>query len=56
MELKHNLGYYNVTVEAAEGTLVYRVQAQSDYHAARLVRAETGYLPLPQNIEGPLPL
>jgi len=55
MHNERNHGYYTVFVETGEDRIAYHVKAQSDYHAARLVRAATGLLPYPQDIEGPHP-
>jgi len=52
-ENKH--GYYTVRIAAGSEEVPYTVFAASDYHAARLVREETGYLPHPHEIEGPHP-
>lgn len=48
-------GYYTVSIEAGNEKIPYTVFALSDYHAARLVREETGYLARPHEIEGPHP-
>lgn len=46
-------GYFTVNIPAASGTLPYVVYAKSDYQAARIVKQETGYMPVQQDVEGP---
>jgi hypothetical protein len=49
-------GYYTVLVARESGDVQktpYVVFALSDYHAARIVRAETGYLARETEVEGP---
>ena len=54
-ELRAQGGYYTVLVDmgVAGCKVPYVVFAASDYHAARIVRDETGYLALQHDIEGP---
>lgn len=46
-------GYYTVHIDIGGQKLPYIVFAASDYHAARMVRNETGYMAGQQDIEGP---
>ena len=48
-------GYYTVLVEGYTpgAKIPYIVQAASDYHAARIVKAETGYIVNERDVEGP---
>lgn len=46
-------GYYTIHMNVEGKKIPYVVFAASDYHAARLVRSETGYAALPHEIEGP---
>jgi len=46
-------GYYTVHVEMEGQRMPYIVFAISDYHAARQVREETGYLARQHDVEGP---
>ena len=52
-EKNNKSGYYTVNITNAGRRIPYVVFASSDYHAARLVRHETGYLAQAQDIEGP---
>lgn len=48
-------GYYTVLVgDAADNKTPHFVFAASDYHAARLIHLETGYLPRESDVQGPL--
>lgn len=51
LELKN--GYYTVHIQAGLHRIPYTVYAESDYHAARQVREETGYLAQQDDVEGP---
>lgn len=46
-------GYYTVLIGNEGNKLPYIVLASSDYHAARIVRDETGYMAPACDIEGP---
>lgn len=47
-------GFYTVLIGTDGGArLPYVVFAASDYHAARLVRDETGFMASEKDIEGP---
>lgn len=46
-------GYYTVNIEAQGRKIPYVVFAASDFHAARLVRHETGYAASESDVEGP---
>ena len=46
-------GYYTVHVEVDGKKIPYIVFAASDYHAARMVKNETGYLADQHDVEGP---
>lgn len=47
-------GYYSVLVSKDGGEKVpCIVFATSDWHAARIVRGDTGYMASPQEVEGP---
>lgn len=46
-------GYYTVHVDMEGMRMPYIVFAVSDYHAARKVREETGYLARQHDVEGP---
>jgi hypothetical protein len=46
-------GYYAVLVENMTRKVPYIVFARSDYHAARIVKSETGYMAQPRDIQGP---
>ncbi len=46
-------GYFTVNIPAAGGMRPYVVFAKSDFQAARIVKQETGYMPLQQDVEGP---
>ncbi len=57
-EHKKKSGYFTVHIEGAgidgaHARLPYIVYAESDYHAARKVKHETGYMARAQDIEGP---
>lgn len=47
------MGYYTVNINLGQERVPYVVYATSDYHAARLVRNETGYLASQHDVEGP---
>lgn len=47
-------GYYTVHIESEGTKIPYIVLASSDYHAARLVKDETGYLASKGDVIGPL--
>lgn len=45
-------GYYTVLINIDDGRQIpYRVLATSDYHAARIVKDETGYLAKWRDVE-----
>ena len=46
-------GYFTVNIPSAGGTLPYVVYAKSDFQAARIVKQETGYMPVQHDVEGP---
>jgi hypothetical protein len=46
-------GYYTVHVDMGGQKIPYIVFAASDYHAARLVKDETGCLVTQHDVEGP---
>ncbi len=46
-------GYYTVTVDVEGSKQPYIVFAASDFHAARMVRHETGYMAQEHEVEGP---
>jgi hypothetical protein len=48
-------GYYTVMVDKTEDGLKmpYTVFAASDFHAARIVRSETGYAATENEVHGP---
>lgn len=46
-------GYYTVYMRLDGIVIPYTVFALSDYHAARVVREETGYMAAQSDIEGP---
>ncbi len=47
-------GYYTVHIESEGTKIPYIVFASSDYHAARLIKDETGYLASKGDVIGPL--
>ena len=48
-------GYYTVLIKTDDGRQIpYSVFATSDYHAARIVKEETGYLAQSHDVEGPM--
>jgi hypothetical protein len=47
-------GYYTVHIESQGIKIPYIVLASSDYHAARLVRDETGFFAPACDVIGPL--
>jgi len=48
-------GYYSVLLADEESAhkVPYTVYAASDWHAARMVRDATGYMPRAHEVEGP---
>lgn len=46
-------GYYTVQLEMDGAKIPYTVFAVSDYHAARMIKTETGYMARQTEIEGP---
>lgn len=46
-------GYYTVHIGVGDEKLPYIVFAKSDFHAARMVRLETGYVAQEHEVEGP---
>ena len=46
-------GYYTVHIDVEGAKQPYIVFAASDFHAARMVRSETGYMAQQHEVEGP---
>lgn len=46
-------GYFTVHVGEGAQKVPYIIFATSDYHAARLVRHQTGYMAAEHEVEGP---
>lgn len=51
---KPKKGYYSAFIDTGSQKVPYIVIAESDYHAARIVREETGYFVTQDQVEGPL--
>lgn len=46
-------GYYTVHIMSGADKIPYTIFADSDYHAARLIKRETGYLASQEDVDGP---
>jgi hypothetical protein len=47
-------GYYAVNILVGDHRIPYIVFAQSEFEAARKIRAETGYVAEREEVEGPI--
>ena len=55
MDKREDGAFYTVMIDLGtdEGKIPYSVFAKSDFHAARIVKNETGYLASQHEVEGP---